>query len=167
MYNIGKPVKGSGKEKSAGEHNERVLGRTSIMAVVKELIRTEENGTISFGDYEKNQKSKVSDYPHQGDMYKVKTFKEITKLERNGMFVYESVPGTAVFDLAQDGSQMSFRVEGPEDAQITVELEAEAQYEVYLDGASTGKMETNLGGKLSFSVELGNGSAVDVKIVKC
>ena len=43
------------------------------MAVVKELIRTEENGTISFGDYEKNQKSKVSDYPHQGDMYKVKT----------------------------------------------------------------------------------------------
>ena len=39
------------------------------MAVVKELIRTEENGTISFGDYEKNQKSKVSDYPHQGDMY--------------------------------------------------------------------------------------------------
>ena len=62
------------------------------MAVVKELIRTEENGTISFGDYEKNQKSKVSDYPHQGDMYKVKTFKEITKLERNGMFVYESVP---------------------------------------------------------------------------
>ena len=57
------------------------------MAVVKELIRTEENGTISFGDYEKNQKSKVSDYPHQGDMYKVKTFKEITKLERNGMFV--------------------------------------------------------------------------------
>ena len=113
------------------------------MAVVKELIRTEENGTISFGDYEKNQKSKVSDYPHQGDMYKVKTFKEITKLERNGMFVYESVPGTAV------------------------ELEAEAQYGVYLDGASTGKMETNLGGKLSFSVELGNGSAVDVKIVKC
>ena len=62
------------------------------MAVVKELIRTEENGTISFGDYEKNQKSKVSDYPHQGDMYKVKTFKEITKLERNGMFVYESAP---------------------------------------------------------------------------
>ena len=137
------------------------------MAVVKELIRTEENGTISFGDYEKNQKSKVSDYQHQGDMYKVKTFKEITKLERNGMFVYESVPGTAVFDLAQDGSQMSFRVEGPEDAQITVELEAEAEYEVYLDGASTGKMETNLGGKLSFSVELGNGSAVDVKIEKC
>ena len=65
------------------------------MAVVKELIRTEENGAISFGDYDLAQKSKLSDYQHQGDMYKVKTFKEITKLERNGMFVYESVPGTA------------------------------------------------------------------------
>ena len=67
------------------------------MAVVKELIRTEENGAISFGDYELAQKSKLSDYQHQGDMYKVKTFREITKLEKNGMFVYESVPGTSVF----------------------------------------------------------------------
>ena len=75
------------------------------MAVVKELIRTEENGAISFGDYELAQKSKLSDYQHQGDMYKVKTFKEITKLERNGMFVYESVPGTAVFNLTQSEAQ--------------------------------------------------------------
>lgn len=42
------------------------------MAVVQELIRTEDNGTISFGDYELNQKSKLSDYQYQGDMYKVK-----------------------------------------------------------------------------------------------
>ena len=67
--------------------NKRVLGGQKEMAVVKELIRTEENGAISFGDYELAQKSKLSDYQHQGDMYKVKTFKEITKLERNGMFV--------------------------------------------------------------------------------
>lgn len=137
------------------------------MAVVKELIRTEENGTISFGDYELNQKSKLSDYQHQGDMYKVKTFKEITKLERNGMFVYESVPGTSVFNLMQDGATMSFSVEGPEDAQITVEMEADTEYEVFIEGASTGKMKTNLGGKLSFSVELGNAAVVEVKIVKC
>lgn len=136
------------------------------MAVVKELIRTEDNGTISFGDYELSQKSKLSDYQHQGDMYKVKTFKEITKLERNGMFVYESVPGTAVFDLKQDGSIMSFTVEGAEDAQITVEMEAETRYEVFINDASTGVVETNLGGKLSFSVELGNAAKVAVKIVR-
>ena len=45
------------------------------MAVVKELIRTEENGGISFGNYELPAKSKVSDCPYQGDVYKVKTFK--------------------------------------------------------------------------------------------
>ena len=137
------------------------------MAVVKELIRTEENGSISFGNYELSQKSKVSDYPHQGDMYKVKTFKEITKLERNGMFVYESVPGTAVFSLEQDGSSMSFEVEGPEDAQITVEMEADTEYSISIDDEDAGKMKTNLGGKLSFSVELGGDVAVKVNIKKC
>ena len=35
------------------------------MAVVQELIRTEDNGTNSFGDYELNQKSKLSDYQYQ------------------------------------------------------------------------------------------------------
>ena len=134
------------------------------MAVVKELIRTEENQSISFGNYELPQKSKVSDFAHQGDMYKVKTFKEITKLERNGMFVYESVPGTAVFSLKQDGSSMSFDVEGTEDAQITVEMEAD---DISIDGADAGKMKTNLGGKLSFSAELGGDKAVHVEIKKC
>ena len=137
------------------------------MGAISELIRTEKDGTISFGDYTLDKKAKLDNFEHDGDLYKVKTFHEITKLERNGMFVYESVPGTAVTELSVTDNGVSFSVEGPEDAQITVELEAEAQYEVYLDGASTGKMETNLGGKLSFSVELGNGSAVDVKIVKC
>lgn len=137
------------------------------MAVVKELIRTEENGSISFGDYELAQKSKLSDFQYQGDVYKVKTFKEITKLERNGMFVYESVPGTSVFNLEQDGSVMRFQVEGPEDAQITVEMEADTEYRIYIDGMDTGKVKTNLGGKLSFSAELGNAAVVEVKIEKC
>ena len=137
------------------------------MAVVKELIRTEENGGISFGNYELPAKSKVSDFPYQGDVYKVKTFKEITKLERNGMFVYESVPGTAVFSLKQDGTSMEFEVEGAEDAQITVEMEADTEYSVSIDGGDVGKMQTNLGGKLSFSVELGGDTAVAVKVEKC
>ena len=124
------------------------------MSVVKELIRTESNGTISFGNYELDVKSKLSDYEHQGDLYKVKTFSEITKLERNGMFVYESVPGTTVTELLQEDGGMTFQVEGPEDAQITVELEEDTEYEISLNDSSIGKMKTNLGGKLSFSVEL-------------
>lgn len=136
------------------------------MAGVKELIRTEGNGSISFGDYELDKKSKVSDFDHQGDMYKVKTFKEITKLERNGVFVYESVPGTAVFELEQTDGAMSFRVEGYGDSQITVELEESMDYEIFINQESIGKMKTNLGGKLSFSAELGNGAIAQVRIVK-
>ena len=64
------------------------------MPVVEELIRTEQDGTISFGNYTLGQKAKKSDFEYQGDVYKVKTFYEITKLERNDLFVYESVPGT-------------------------------------------------------------------------
>lgn len=134
------------------------------MSVVKELIRTEENGTISFGNYELTKKSKVSDFEHDGDMYKVKTYNEITKLERNGMFVYESVPGTAVLNLDAEENKMSFTVEGPQDAQITVELEEDAQYKIVIDGAEAGQMKTNLGGKLSFSVELEQAELVAVSI---
>ena len=68
--------------------------------------------------------------------------------------------------MKQDGGIMSFTVEGAEDAQITVEMEAETRYEVFINDASTGVVETNLGGKLSFSVELGNAAKVAVKIVK-
>lgn len=136
------------------------------MAVVKEIIRTEENGSISFGDYGLRTKSKVPSFEHQGDMYKVKTYNEITKLERNGVFVYESVPGTAVFGLEQTGGSMAFRVEGYEDAQITVELEENTEYEIMINQENIGKMKTNVGGKLSFSVELGNGAVAQVNIKK-
>lgn len=41
------------------------------MSVVKELIRTEADGGISFGDYELAAKAKKSDFEHRGDLYKV------------------------------------------------------------------------------------------------
>ena len=133
------------------------------MATVTELIRKESDGTISFGDYTLASKTKLDNFEHNGDVYKVKTFKEITKLERNGLFVYESVPGTAVlgFDVTEDG--VNFKVEGPEDAQITIELEEDAEYEVNIAGESVGIMKTNLGGKLSLSVELQGIEDVDIK----
>lgn len=136
------------------------------MAVISELIRSEADGTISFGDYSLDTKAKHDNFEHQGDIYKVKTYKEITKLERNGMFVYESVPGTTVTNLRATDTGISFTVEGPEDAQLTVELEDEAEYEITIDGENAGKMMTNLGGKLSISAELGD-KPVAINIKKC
>ena len=140
--------------------------RVSIMSVINELIRTEANGTLSFGNYSLAAKSKVEDFEHEGDLYKVKTFKEITKLERNGMFVYESVPGTAVTEFAVTDTTVTFKVEGFEDAQITVQLEDDCEYEIYEDGVGVGGMKTNMSGKLSVSVELEEGTSVKVKAVK-
>ena len=136
------------------------------MAVVSELIRSEADGTISFGDYTLPQKSKRDNVKHAGDLYKVKTFREITKLERNGMFVYESVPGTTVLHLKASENEMEFQVEGAEDAQITLELEPETEYDIKVNGVDAGQMKTNLGGKLSLSVELDANSCVPVKVTR-
>lgn len=134
------------------------------MAVIADLIQKEANGTLSFGNFEFDTKQKKSDFEYEGDLYKVKTFKEITKLEKNGMFVYESVPGTVVTNMKNSEDGTSFRVEGWEDSSITLELEPEAEYKVYVDGTNVGKMKTNLGGKLNVSVELNPGQVAEVKV---
>ena len=136
------------------------------MAVVEELLRTESDRTISFGNHKLAAKAKLEDYEHGGNLYKVKTFKELTKLEKNGMFAYESEPGTSVNRFEETENGLSFTVEGDEDAQITVGLEEDTVYKVYVDGTNIGEMKTNLSGKLSISVELASVGAVEVKIVK-
>lgn len=137
------------------------------MAAVKELLRAENDGTLSFGDYTLSTKTKKDNYEFEGDIYKVKTFSEITKLEKNGMFVYESVPGSAVESFKETENEVSFTVSAGGDVQFTLELEPESEYEVFVDGTSAGKMSTNLSGKLSVSVELSDGQNVPVKVVKC
>lgn len=137
------------------------------MAAVKELLRAESDGTLSFGDYTLAAKTKKDNYEFEGDIYKVKTFSEITKLEKNGMFVYESVPGSAVENFKETDREVSFTVSSRTDVQFTLELEPESEYEVLIDGSSAGKMTTNLSGKLSVSVELSDGRSAQVKVVKC
>ena len=135
------------------------------MAVVSELIK-EENGTLSLGNYELDSKTKLDGFEFKGDKYKVKTFKEITKLEKNGSFVYESVPGTAVHGFDASDNTVEFQVEGTEDSQITLELEAGQEYVTVIDGTSAGSVKTNLGGKLNLSVELNPGQVSTIKIEK-
>lgn len=136
------------------------------MAVINELLRSEADGTISFGNYELGSKSKLDNFEHGGDLYKVKTFQEITKLEKNGMFVYESVPGTAVTSMNATEAGVEFSVEGPEDAEITLGLQEATEYKILVDDSNVGQMKTNLGGKLTLSVELNPGQTVAVKVVK-
>ncbi|MBO4900756.1 MAG: endosialidase [Lachnospiraceae bacterium] len=124
------------------------------MAVIEELIRTEEDGKISFGNHQLSDKAKKEDFESSGDIYKVKTYGALTKLEKNGMFLYESVPGTSVTGFAETENGVSFTVSGSEDAQITVGLQDDTEYDVSVGGAEIGRMKTNMGGKLVVSLEL-------------
>lgn len=135
------------------------------MAIVEQLIRSEENGTISFGNHKLEKKAKAEDFSHAGDLYKVKTYNAMTKLEKNGMFLYESVPGTSVLNFNETAEAVEFLVEGDEDAQVTIGLNEDMSYEVLLDGTSAGIMNTGLGGKLSINVELENAGEVRVQII--
>lgn len=133
------------------------------MAVDK-LICVESDNSLSFGDFTLAAKAKVEDFPYDGNLMKVKTYKDITKLEKNGSFVYESVPGTSVYNFLENSDGVEFTVEGTsdEDAQITVGLEEGTEYKVEINGNDAGIVKTNLAGKLNFSVDLSDGK---VKVV--
>ena len=135
------------------------------MAIVEELLRTEENGAISFGNHTLEKKAKKED-SISGNTYKVKTFAEMTKLEKNEMFLYESVPGTSVNHFVETENGVEFTVEGAEDSQITLGMKDDTEYEVYVGGESIGKMSTGLGGKLILSVELAGAGEVAVKVTE-
>ena len=136
------------------------------MAVIEELIRQEDNGSISFGNYLMDEKKKVLDFEVQGDLYKVKTYREITKLEKNGKMILEAVPGATIhnFDMTEKG--VSFVVEAKEDLQLTLELEPDVEYKILVDNVNVGRINTNMTGKVNFSIEMQENITKTVEIKK-
>ncbi|MCR4762983.1 MAG: endosialidase [Lachnospiraceae bacterium] len=127
------------------------------MAAIVELLRAEEDGTVSFGDYTQKEKKKLDSFSHAGSVYKVKTFREITKLERNDAFVYESVPGTAVSHFRSEADRVSFTAESDSDVQVTLGLKENTTYHIFVDDTEMGVMTTGISGKLSLSLALTEG----------
>ena len=137
------------------------------MAEVTQLLFEETDGSLSFGNHTLEEKAKVEDFKYKGDLLKVKTYKTMTKLEKNGLFVYESVPGTSVSHFAENAEGVSFSVLGNEDAQITVGLEDEQEYSVSVNGQDYGVVRANLSGKLNIGVEFSGDTLNQVVIKKC
>lgn len=135
------------------------------MAVVNENIRVENNGTISFGNYEVEAKQKVDDYKAGGDLYTVRTHKAVTRVEKNSKLLIETVPGSAVHNMSVGENITRFDIEGAGDTQITLELESKAEYTIYVDDVNIGKLMSNVSGKINFSAEL-SANAKSVKIEK-
>ena len=134
------------------------------MSVVSEIIRLESDGTLSFGNYAVAEKQKIEDFEAFGDLYKVKTHKQVTRLEKNGRLLLESVPGSAIYNFQMTEDTITFAVTGFEDTNITTELESETLYEIFIDEVSIGEMRTNVGGKITFSIELNEvGQYVKIK----
>lgn len=134
------------------------------MSIIEGLIRKENDGSISFGNYKLEDKTKVEDFEHGGDLYKVKTFKEITRLECNGAFVYESVPGTNVDNFKFSANELNFNIQVYEDSQVTLELEPEKNYKVFINDTNVGKIKTNLGGKVVLNVEHHNDDKSHIRV---
>ena len=130
------------------------------------LIRKEDDGSIGFGNYKLDEKTKVDNFEYEGDIYKVKSFKEINRLECNGAFVYESVPGTEVSNFKFEDEELNFNVKGYEDSQITLELEANKKYKVFINEVKIGKIKTNLGGKIVLNVEFCGENTNHIRVKK-
>lgn len=123
------------------------------MAIIEKLIRMEADGTISFGNYELSQKEKVADFEVGGNLYKVKSFNDITKLTKDGALVYESLPGTAVHCFKATDRLVTFEVWGKAESQVTMELSPSTEYHLFIDGVKIGKIKSSLAGKINFSVD--------------
>lgn len=135
------------------------------MSVIAEVIRLEQTGGISFGNYLVKEKQKVGNFDVNGDIYKVKTHNEVTRIEKNSKLLLEAVPGCTIHDFHLNDKLAIFSAEGCEDTQITLELEPEQEYRIVIDGVNVGGSKSNRSGKVSFSVEL-NSNPQEIKLEK-
>ena len=62
--------------------------------------------------------------------------------------------------------QIAFETEAADDLQITLEVEPEKEYKVFVNDTNIGKLKSSLGGKISFSIELDAGETAKVQVVK-
>ena len=135
------------------------------MAVVEESLRLEADKTLSFGNYIVKEKQKITDFEVDGDIYKIRTHNEVTRLSKNGKLLLETVPGAAVHNLKVTEKLTTFSIEGFEDTSVTLELESDTNYSIYVNDVNIDKLKTGLSGKINFSIDL-NSEPQTVKIEK-
>jgi hypothetical protein len=86
----------------------------------------------------------------------VKTHQEITRLDKNGKLLVETVPGTTVHNLVVTEWGVTFVLEGTDDTRVTVELAPDEVYRVVIEDKNIGNVKSNISGKVIFSLDLEN-----------
>ena len=61
------------------------------MTVVKELIRSELDGTLSFGDYTLDTKTKKDGFEFQGDIYNLKRLQSLKRMACSYMNLFREL----------------------------------------------------------------------------
>jgi len=135
------------------------------MSVIEELIRVEKDGTLSFGNYLVDSKQKVLDFEVNGDLYYVKTYNQVTKIEKNSKLLLEAVPGATIHSLKMEAKVVTFSIEGEEDVKVTMELEGDKEYRVFIEDFNVGTVKASVAGKINFSVD-SKKSIKEVKLEK-
>lgn len=124
------------------------------MATIKEGIVLNNDKTLSFGNYEIEEKLKIKDFDVDGDIYKIRTHNEVTRLSKNGKLLLETVPGASVHNLDIKDGKISFLMEGAGDTLVTIELLPNTSYSLYINDLKIDNIKTNIVGKINFSMAL-------------
>jgi len=123
------------------------------------------DGTLCFGGHTLAGKHKSGDFEAGGDIYRVKTDEYLTRIEKNGRLLFESVPCSTVRGFSLNDKACAFTLAGLRSTQVTMELEPEVDYDIVIDGVSAGVSRSNIASKLNFSVEL-NYTPKTIKITR-
>ncbi len=121
-----------------------------------EIIKINEDQTLTFGNYEVVEKQKVTDFEYKGEKLAVKTHKEITVLKMNDNLVIETVPGTVIENFAGEEGSVSFDIKGYKQTIVTLGVKPEVEYNVYIDGVKIDILTSKASGKASFSLDVEN-----------
>lgn len=126
------------------------------MSVISEIIRIEDDNSISFGNYHTTGKQKLDNFQFGGNIYKVKTHNEVTRIKKDGELLLETVPGSTIHNFNKSEKEISFTIEGYENTNVILQLESNTAYRITANNQNLGSTKSNLSGKISFSLNLTN-----------
>ncbi len=130
------------------------------MGIIENGIVVNVDNTISFGNHIAKEKVKVDDFKIGDDIYKLRTYNEVTRLTKNHILVFESTPGVTVHNFKYTENKVEFSAEGATSAQLTVELTPDTEFKILCNGHLVDETKSNsITGKLSFSTEFVKGKA--------
>jgi hypothetical protein len=124
------------------------------MPIVKKGIIIDEDKFLSFGNYNLKEKHKITDFDFFGEKLELKTYQKNTRLKKNGMIFFESIPGSAVHKMNINNSPIQFYITGLKTTDITISLQPDTMYRIYADNSDLGETKSTMSGKITFSLDL-------------